>query len=190
MLPDRASNAETWEFDKLVTILLRQFKRLLSDRGVSLTDAELQAMGSAVASDQQPPAQAAVICEALATIVKESEGVLASWKLTFARSLMTDMNQMPGWETTADFLTVANEKVNAEVRISAGAALMVALGDLRYAHYLIQAVEHDYEVYGQLDVDAVIARRALLFASGIDGASSGWFVQVKAWLEKVAPYLH
>lgn len=188
MLPDRASNVEHWEFDRLVTILLRQFKRLLADRGVALTDLEMQQIGVAVAG-QQPVPQDAAICDALVSVVKESEGVLAGWNLSFARSLSTDMNQMPGWETTADFLSIANEKVNAEVRISAGSALMLALGDLRGVPFLIQVVEHDYEAFGQLDVDAMIARRALLFVSGVDGSSADWVAQVKDWHHKATSHL-
>lgn len=181
MLPDRASHVETWEFDKLVTILLRQFKRLLAERGVELTDAEMQQIGVDTASRNAPDEKIPAICAALAAVVAESEGVLKQWNLTFAQSLATDMNAMPGWTTTADFLEIANDKVNAEVRISAGSALMLALGDTRNVNLLIQAVEHDLKAFNQLDVDAVIARRALLFASGVQGDAPDWLAQVKAY---------
>ncbi|MDX1991685.1 MAG: hypothetical protein SF029_04825 [bacterium] len=190
-LPDRASNAEKWDFDKLVTILLRQFKRLLAERGVKLTDAETQQIGESVAqravaqridAGEQIPAIRAAMVE----IVAESVQVLGQWNLTFAQSLATPMTEMPGWETTADFLELANEKVNAEVRVSAGSSLLVALGDVRYAHFLVEAIEHDLEALGQLDVDAIIGRRALLFASGIDGDAPDWVEQVRAWVESAA----
>lgn len=181
MLPDRASNVEMWDFDKLVTILLRQFKRLLAERGVDLTDAEMQQIGVETANHTSEDEKIPAICAALADVVAESETVLKQWNLTFAQSLATDMNAMPGWTTTADFLEIANDKVNAEVRISAGSALMLALGDTSNVPLLLQAIEYDLKVFRQLDVDAVIARRALLFVSGVEGDALDWLAQVKAY---------
>lgn len=183
MIPDRAGNVENWELDKLVVILLRQFKRLLDARQVNLTDDQMQAIGARVASGAVPDDLMRAICDALAAIIAESETVLAGWGLTFARSLATDMNAMPGWETTADFLDIANEKVNAEIRISAGAALMLLLGDRRYARYPLQAAAHDLAVQGWLDVDAMLGRRALLYASGVSADAKDWFDRVSAWVD-------
>lgn len=182
MIPDRAGNIENWELDKLVVILLRQFKRLLDTRQVSLTDNQMQTIGAHVASGAAPDDLMRAICDALASIIAESEGVLDAWGLTFAQSLATDMNAMPGWETTADFLTIANEKVNAEIRICAGAALMLLLGDRRYAHYPLQAAAYDINAQGWLDVDAMLGKRALLFASGVSPDEKDWFDQVNAWV--------
>lgn len=166
-------------FDELLAMLLRQFKRLLAARGIDLSDSELKALANAVAASTPSP-HAQSVRAALADIIAESENVLKHWNLTFAESLATGMDAIPGWETTAEFLEIANEKSNAELRISAGAALAVALGDLRYARYLLDVTGHDA---GAWDVDAVIARRVLLFASGVAGGADGWLAQVNAWLK-------
>lgn len=182
MIPDRASNAAGWDFDKLVTILLRQFKRLFQEKGVELSDKDMQQIGRQVAQRAPLDERVPAIRQALAELIEESVQVLAGWKLTFAQALDTTMTDIQGWETTADFLQIANEKINAEVRISAGATLLVALGDPRYAGYLIQAIEHDLAAYdGHLDVDATLARRALLFAARIDPDAADWLAQARAW---------
>ncbi len=181
-LPDQAGNAENWALDKLVTILLRQFKRLLMDKGIELTDGQMQAMGEQVAA-RQPVEAAGVICTALAELIAESETVLAQWGLSFAVALKTQMTDIAGWETTADFLEIANEKVNAEVRISAGAALMTVLGDARHAPYLMQAITHDLETAGYLDVDAVIAKKAMMHAAGLDAPKEDWLARLEDWLQ-------
>ncbi len=181
MIPDRASNAENWELDKLVVILLRQFKRLLDARGVELSNSDMERMGQAVAQRAEPGPQARAAAGALLDIVAESEQLLAGWNLTFAESLRTDMNALGGWESTADFLQLANEKVNAEVRITAGSALALLLGEKRHAGHLLAAIEHDLETLGSLDVDAVIARRALLHAARIAPDAADWLARARAW---------
>lgn len=186
MIPDRAGNVEGWEFDKLVIILLRQFKRPLSDRDITLSNEQVTVIGDDMAQRRQPNADAVAVRAALAEIIAESEAVLAGWDLTFAQSLATEMTDMPGWETTAEFLDVANEKVNAEVRISAGASLMVVLGDAQYAHHLLTAIDYDLRTAGRLDVDAMIARRALLHAADIPLDASDWLAQVRAWVQTVS----
>ncbi|GAB4516823.1 MAG: hypothetical protein OHK0046_22760 [Anaerolineae bacterium] len=181
MIPDRAGNVESWPIETLVTILLRQFKRLLSP--VELTDAEMQALGQQVAARDLTDSRLPALRTVLAERVAESEAVLAQWGLNFSQALATTMADIAGWETTADFLTIANEKINAEIRISAGAALLVALGEPRFAPYLIQAIEHDLAAEGQLDVDATIAKRALLFAAQIDPNAADWLAQARAWAQ-------
>jgi hypothetical protein len=70
------------------------------------------------------------------------------------------MEDVPGWHTTAEFLEVANEKSNAELRIAVGGALLLALGDDTFADYLRFLVANP-----ALDeVSAVMARRVLEFA--------------------------
>ncbi len=181
MLPDRAGNAQQWEFDKLVTILLRQFKRLLAHRDVDLSEATMRKLGEDANTRTLDDSQLAPICDALADIVQESVEKLGEWQLTFAQSLNTEMTNMPDWETTAEFLDVANEKINAEVRISAGSSLMVALGDRRNIDFLLQAVTHDLNTHNQLDVDAVIAKRALCHTAQVDHTSNDWLEHVQAW---------
>lgn len=182
MIPDRAENASHWEFDTLISILIRQFKRLLADQGVALNEDMIRQIGQDIAQHHPLNEQAIAIRDALPALIQDSVDVLAGWDLTFAQSLKTEMTDMPGWETTADFLDVANEKINAEVRISAGASLLTALGDRRYAGFLLQAIEHDLQTTGRLDVDAVIARRTLLYAAGIAEDDATWLEQARAWV--------
>jgi hypothetical protein len=181
MIPDPAGNVETWEVHIMVTILLRQFKRLLAEQGVDLTDTRMREIGEEVAA-RNHPADADRINAALAPLVGESEGVLAELGLTFAQSLATGMNDLSDrWETTADFLDLANEKGNAELRITAGASLMALLGDVRYVQHLLAAIAYDLETSGRLDVDAAIARRALLHSAGIDADDADWLARVREW---------
>jgi hypothetical protein len=180
MIPDRAENAANWPIDKLTIILLRQFKRLLAERDVSLNDITLRAIGKDVAERRAPRPEAVAVREALPGIVDESMDLLAGWDLSFERSLATDMNDLAHlWQTTAEFLDLANEKINAEVRISAGSALMALLDDHTNVGILLTAIEHDLKAHGALDVDAVIAKRALLHAAQIDPAADDWLERAR-----------
>jgi hypothetical protein len=175
MRPDYAENVEHWELDRLIVILLRQFRRVLADHGVELQDSTIRAIGG---NPTQAPDD---LKAALVAAIAESETVLAQWHLDFATSLKTDMDALE-WTTTADFLALANEKINAEVRISAGSSLLLLLGDRRHADYLLQAIDHDLNTQGRLDVDAMIARRALLHATNVDPNAADWLDQVRAWV--------
>ncbi len=158
MLPDRRSAFEDAPFAELLAILLRQLKRPLADHGVTLTDSQAETLAQAITAHADSAGEIQAIRAALVALVAESEAVLAQWHLTFAQSLDAQMNDIPGWELTAEFLDLANQKANAELRISTGAALLAALGDLRYApllHFLVERGE---------DPDSVIARRVLAFA--------------------------
>jgi hypothetical protein len=181
MLPDRAGNVESWQFDRLLVILLRQFQRLFAQRGLELADADFQKVAAAVTSGDTSGSIVAALRAALPEIIAESEQVLYEMGLTFAQSLAVSMNDLPGWETTADFLQLANEKINAELRITAGASLLVSLGNTRYAQMLLDAIDHDLKTHGQLDVDAVIARRCLLFATSVSADDPDWLEKVRAW---------
>jgi hypothetical protein len=59
---------------------------------------------------------------------------------------------------------------------------LTTLGDPRYAPYLLQAIEHDLAVSGALDVDAAIARRALLFAADVNPTDVDWLSQLRQWV--------
>lgn len=182
MIPDRANQVRQWPFDKLVVILLRQFRRLLDQQGVTVTDAQMQEIAQAAAAHAALPEPAAAIRTGLNALVAQSLEVLSAWDLSFAQSLSTEMSAIAGWETTADFLDIANRKANAEIRISAGSALLLILGETGRASLLIDAIEHDLKALGQLDVDAIIAQRALLHASGIDAQASDWLSALRAWV--------
>jgi hypothetical protein len=175
---DHTSPAATWPFETLVAVLLKQFRRPLAAQGLDLSDADAQAIARDAAARRAPgePAQAAVA--ALAAIIAESEGVLAGWGLSFRESLAAGMDAIPGWHSTAEFLEIANQKTNAEIRIGAGAALLAALGDQRHIPYLFDLVEHDPD-----EVEAIIARRVLLFLSGLDDGAPDWLARARAWVE-------
>ncbi len=149
----------------LIRILLKQFKRLLNQRGVDYTTDEAKGLARAIAEGDAPPEKVVSIRAAMNDIVAESETLLQErWNLSFGQSLDTGMNDIPGWESTAEFLEIANEKSNAELRIAAGAALLVMLGDRSHVETLHTVIEHDA---GANDADAVFARRAL---ESVDGA--------------------
>ena len=177
---DPTQALRTDPLQNLLNVLLRQLKRLLEARGVTYTDVQQKAIAEAIASKSEEYGEdRKQIRAALADIIEESLSLLNSWNLTFAQSLTTNMDAIPGWETTEEFLEIANEKSNAELRIAAGSVLAVALGDLRYVSYLLNVIEHDPNIE---DVDAVFAMRILLFVSGVDGTAPDWLEQVKAWL--------
>ena len=183
MLPNRISAYDQAPLEELLTILLRQFKRPLESQGVTITDAEATEIAEAIIKRKPLSEKAQTVRTALVELVRESENVLAGWKLTFQQSLKTDMSDIPGWETTAEFLERANEKANAELRISTGSALLAALGDLRYKHHLFYMVEQG-ENERQPDLDQVIARRVLLFASGIEHEDPAWLDKMRVWVKE------
>jgi hypothetical protein len=159
MFPDRESRrAEQYArapLNELLALLLRQWKRPLAGVGITITDADAAALAQAMVrgtDDARLPA----LREALTSLVRESHDVLSTYGLTFADSLNTNIGDLSGWETTADFLALAEIKSNAELRISTGSALLVALGDRAFAPALTALVER-----GVLDLDSAVAKRVL-----------------------------
>lgn len=177
MRADPARRAAEAPLDELTALLLRQFKRPLAAQGVNLSDADIAALSAAV--HRAPPPAAAPVRAGLRAAIAESEAVLARWGLTFRQSLQTTMTDIPGWQSTAEFLQIAEEKANAELRIAAGAALLAALGDLAYVPHLLDLIAHDPD-----DLDAIIARRVLTLVSGIAPDAPDWAGQVRAWAEQ------
>ncbi len=158
--PDPITTYQNAPLNDLLAIMLRQFRRPLAGHGVELSDAEAETLAAQIVGREGLDEKAAAIRDALVELVAESEGVLAGWSLTFEQALDTEMGDVPGWESTAEFLEIANEKANAELRISTGSILIAALGDDRYAARLrFLASRED-------DLDGVIARRVLV----LDGA--------------------
>ncbi len=180
MRTNRTAGYERAPLDDLLAILLRQFKRPLLSHGLPLSDSEAAEIASAALRRETLTDKALAVQKALAELVSESEGVLAGWNLSFAQALQTEMSDIPGWTTTADFLDIANEKANAELRISTGAALLVALGDTRSAPHLLTIVARSGGT--DADLDEVIARRVLLFASGIRADDPAWLDKLRAWV--------
>lgn len=152
MRPNRVNTLTNAPTDELLTILLRQYKRLLAERGVTLTETDIHR----IAQQEHLDEQAQAVRKILIDLIEESKGVLMRWNLTFEQSINTEMADIPGWESTSDFLEIANEKSNAELRIASGAALVAALGDLRYADVLRAAINHDPN-----EIETVIAQRIL-----------------------------
>ena len=164
MLPDRETQRlKTYRaapLDELLAVLLRQFRRLLLAHGLPLSDEDAAMMAAALARRDLSDARMGRLRTALIALVEESEGVLAGMGLTFAQSLRAEMTDLPGWESTADFLEMAEQKANAELRISAGSSLLVLLGESRFTANLRAVLERATET-GRPDLDSVIAERAL-----------------------------
>jgi hypothetical protein len=158
----RAAAYDNAPLEDLLTVLLRQWKRPLAAHDITFTDAEAAAFALSIINHEDTPALTALRL-ALIALVSESKAALAAWGLTFAGSLETEMTAIPGWETTADFLELAEQKANAELRISTGAALLVALGASFYIGDLHAVVAHAEET-GEIDLDSAIAKRVLAWA--------------------------
>lgn len=177
MLPDRSAPLYAAPLNDLLAMLLRQFRRLLAEKGVELDDPAMRAMAQAACERQYSADNVPTVKDMLAAIIAESEAVLTRWNLTFSQALVTQMDAIPGWESTSDFLEIANEKSNAELRIAAGATLLAGLNDYRYTPYLLAALD-----YAPDEVETIIARRVLLFASGINGDAADWRDQIGRWV--------
>lgn len=176
--PDRASLALTAPLVDVLALLLRQFRRPLAAHDVVLSDADAGRLAEAIVAGAASGDKAAEVRTVLVALVGESERVLRGWGLSFEQAMDTGMDRMPGWHTTAEFLDMANEKSNAEIRIAVGAALVAALGDLRYASYLLFLARRP-----GADVDAAVARRVLAHLSGVPLDAPDWEPRVRAWLD-------
>ena len=163
--PQRQSAFATAPMNELIGVLLRQFKRPLVTFNVDLTPPMVTDIAEQVAQRQLLNDDALQVRNGLVQVLAESERWFTDHDLTFESSLQTKMGDMPGWETTADFIDLANEKSNAELRVAGASALVLALGDDRYIHYLLFLIENP-----QLDdVSAIMAKRVLAFV-GESGA--------------------
>jgi len=181
MLPtDRAHTFADAPMANLLSVLLRQLKRPLGTQGFKLTDAESHRLANERVEGKIPQRSLELVA-ALEGIVQESEAVLADLGLTFQTSLDADLSTIGNWQTTAEFLDIANEKSNAELRITLGAALdMAFVGDDQYAPYLLFLAEGDH------GDETVIAKRILSFVTGITTDKSDWIKQVRSWLDDSA----
>ena len=95
----------------------------------------------------------------------------------------TQMDAISGWETTADFIELANYKSNAELRISAGSTLLLMLAETDYVPYLLAVIDADD---GIMDVDAALAQRALCHAAGVSPHAEDWLAQISLWWQDQA----
>ena len=155
--PDPLAAYENAPLAELLGILLRQFRRPFASRGVQMSDDDAEKLAGDIVAHETATPLAGEVTAALKALVGESYGTLERWNLTFRGALDTEMSEVSGWETTAEFLEIANEKANAELRISTGIALLAALGVMDYGEDLrFLAGRAD-------DLDGVIARRVLAF---------------------------
>jgi hypothetical protein len=176
--PTPSDTLGTAPFFDLMRILINQFRGLLANNGVKLTTDDTHALANAIADNTQHD-KLADSQAVMQTLVDESLTLIADrWGLSFAECLHADMNSIQAWETTADFLEIANDKSNAELRVSAGSTLLVAMGNYAYVGYLVDVVEHDA---GAMDVDAIFAKRTLVHVSGVDGDAEDWLAHVQQW---------
>lgn len=171
----RLAAYEAAPLEELLTVLLRQWRRPLAGHGIAYTDAEAAALGAAIARRDDDPRFPALRV-ALNALVDDSMMELSRWGQTYATSLDAPMDDIPGWESTAEFLDVAERKANAELRIGTGSALLVALGEKPAAANLITLVRR-----GVADLDSAVARRVLLAASGVAADAPDWIERVALW---------
>lgn len=178
--PDRAQTFAGAPIEDLISVLLRQLKRPLASHGFALTDAQAEALAQSCLANQTDERVPALLA-ALEAVTAESAAVLERFGLRFQDSLDADMNQIGGWESTAEFLEIANEKANAELRITLASALALAFGgDRRWGADLLYLARGDY------GDETVIARRFLSFASGIDLGEPDWAARVAEWIGPAA----
>ncbi|MBL8130909.1 MAG: hypothetical protein JNL42_03555 [Anaerolineae bacterium] len=183
MLPDRLAIYRTGPLAELLTVLLRQLRRPLAAQGAVLSDADCEEVAGRITRREVRDAEAdAALTAALIRVVEESRGALAAWGLTFEQSMITEIGDLPNWNTTGEFLEVAAEKTNAELRISAGSAVLAALGDVRYSDLLLFLAAG--EGGEAADVEAIIARRMLGFACGVADDAPDGLEQLRACIER------
>lgn len=180
MPPSEAAGLLDAPIDDLIVLLVKQFARLLAEGGVPLSTENIAQIAAAAADHQPLPSDGTALRETLATLVTDSERELRDrFGLTFAQSLLQDMNGIGGWETTAEFLELANYKSNAELRISAASALLLMLGDARFSAHALSVIAEDAQ---RLDVDACFACRGLCHFTRTDPHDSHWLKIVQEGL--------
>jgi hypothetical protein len=164
LIPARAQTFAAAPMQDILYVVLRQLRRPLASKGVEITEAAAQALAAARINGEALTRPELI--PALIAVVEESESVLGALGLGYLQSLDTDMNALGGWETTADFIDLAERKSNAELRITLAAGLALAYGDdRRYLPYLQHTAGGDY------GDETSIAFRCLAFAAGVDPAA-------------------
>ncbi len=184
-MPDTAAAAlQRAPLGEIIFMLLQHFRACLADAGLTLGADEARELAGDFAAGR-PQAKADPVTQAIAARVDGCLDALQSrWRLDFAASLRADMADIGPWRTTAEFLELANDKVEAETDIVLGSALLAAAGRREYGRYLLDALAHDA---GAFDIDAIIARRVLLHISGVDGARQHGLARLRRWLDDQPP---
>lgn len=180
--PRHEKRPAEWSTPELMLMLLRQFRNLLAEHGAEYDDNTLrQLVDDASFLEAERPQ----LIGATQAIVAESVAFLQTWNLTYPQSLKTDMNELGHlWKSTTDFLDVANQKNNAELRINGGSALLGLLGISDNAPHLLMTVEHDLKHYRDFDIDGAIARYVLCQLADVAIDDDDWLGQVRAWINR------
>ncbi len=165
-------------FSDILRILLLHFQPQLKERGLPLSNEDLQALTTASTSGAVDATAGAVAGHIADLVAAQLTRLRARWGLRFAESLRVNAADLTDWRTTADLLTLASDKAAAETDIALGAALLVAFGRREYTKILVDVIVHDAE---SNDVDAIIARRVLRHISGIQTTGGQWLARVDAW---------
>lgn len=180
--PKRDKVPADWTTPDLMLMLLRQFRNLLAERDADYEDATLRQL---VSDPARLATESPRIIPAMQAVVAESIAFLGTWNLTYAQALETDMNDLGHlWTSTADFLDIANQKNNAELRINGGSALLALLGVADNADQLLATVVYDLEHYRDFDIDGAVAHYALCQLAGVAVDAPDWLEQVRGWIER------
>ena len=177
LIPSRAQTFATAPMQDILYVVLRQLRRPLASKGVDISDAEAQNLAAArIAGEALARPE---LIAALLAVIEESEAVLAALGLTYVKSLDTDMATLGGWETTADFIDLAERKSNAELRITLAAGMALAYGqEQRYLRYLMHTAKGDY------GDETSIAFRCICFAAGVESTQSDALQMSEARLQR------
>ena len=128
MLPDRLHAYETTPLHELLAVLLRQYRRPLTGRGVKLTDAEAAELAEAIVRGEAHP-QADAVRAALVDLMAESEAVLARYGLTFPDSLAVTMESIaPGTVLESTLLFAGHASDLERSAIGHALSLVTCLG--------------------------------------------------------------
>lgn len=177
--PRRETTPIDWTTPELMLMLLRQFRNLLAERGAEYDDLTLRELTD---NPVLLEAERDRLIQTMSAIVDESVAFLGGWNLSYSQSLATDMNDLAHlWETTAEFLDVANQKNNAELRINGGSALLGLLGVVDHVPYLLATIDYDLTHYRDFDIDGTIARYTLCQLSGVAVDAADWLGKVRKW---------
>lgn len=163
---------------EILQLLLAQLDAALTQRGHHLSDSESRDLISALAAGERPQCVKDLSAALIALVEDSLKTLRLRFALDFAGSLAADVTQMADWESTADLLTIANEKAQAEQTVVIASALLVACGRIEYVTHLIEVIEDDA---GAQDIDAVIARRILRQFGGIEGLETEGLDRARAW---------
>ncbi len=182
--PHRAGHYMNEPFARLVSSLLRSMRAALKQQGVIYTDAETEPIAEKILNQTLQTGQPELferLKTGLQTLLETNESALARLGLTFEQSLKTEMNGLKGWESTSDFLEIANIKISAETRIAFTSNLLILMGDRSRRHYTWYLAKLAWQ-NPSADIENIFALRALSHISGISLETPDVLAQLKTWL--------